>query len=252
MAGETERVVAETFVAPSRQVAQKHANELFRLGEIRARLGEHAEAERIFEQAATAFLTLGSPLNREWAAMARFRQSTVAADEGRFADALALIERLVKEFGGFPKFEQLPHPRYIGVDLWMLLLEQTEDYERLYVVAGTSLELLNPAGPADERIVIAKAVARRGRAARALGRNEEAAQLFEQAIALYKPEDPALVGKELINATATLTELRTEQGLVSGSVTESLTAFKQMVGTTATTVPKMAASRWFAARRKQQ
>jgi hypothetical protein len=252
LAAETERVVAQTFVASSREVAQKHANELFRLGEIRARLGEHKKAERTFDQAATAFWALGSPLNREWAAMSRIRQSSVAADEGRFDEALAVIERMVEQFGGFPTFEQLPFSRHTWLDMWMLLLEQAEDYERLYVVAGTSLELLDPAGSADERIVIARTAAKRANAAHVLGRNDEAVEMYEKAIAGFRVEDPAVVGKGLINATAKLTEVQTELGIESESLTESLTAFRQMVGTTATTLPKMAISRLFGSRRKQQ
>lgn len=252
LAAETERLVAQTFVAPSREVAQKHANELFRLGEIRARLGEHREAERIFDQAATAFWTLGSPLNREWAASSRIRQSSVAADEGRFDEALAVIERMVEQFGGFPTFEQLPLRRHVVLDMWMLLVEQAEDYERLYVVAGTSLELLDPAGPTDERIVIARTAAKRANAAHVLGRNDEAVELYEKAIAGFKIEDPAVVGNELIHATAKLTEVQAELGIENESLTESLTAFRQMVGTTATTLPKMAISRLFGSKRSRR
>ncbi len=246
LAEETERLVAQTFVAVDNDGAQKHANELFRLGEIRARLGQHAEAERTFDQAATAFLKPGSPLNREWAAMAIIRKSTVAADDGRFADALAIIERLVEQFGGFPKFELVPAPTEVALDGWMLLLEHLENYERLYVVAGISLDLLNPAGPANERVVIARAFARRAKAARGLGRNDEAVELYEQAIARFKAEDASLAGRELIEATANLTELQSELGLVK----ESLNAFAQMVGTTATTAPKLAINRLFGSRRK--
>jgi tetratricopeptide (TPR) repeat protein len=140
LATETERLVAQTAIALDRKTAQTHANELFRLGEIRARLGEPQKAERIYDEAATAFWKLqwpsngGSPLDREWAALARIRQSSLAAGEGRYDEALVIYERLVEQFGGFPKIEQL---------------------------------------------VIGRAFARRAKAARALGHNDEAVEMYE-------------------------------------------------------------------------
>jgi tetratricopeptide (TPR) repeat protein len=250
---ETERVVAQTTIALDQQTAQKHAGALLKLGELRARLDEPREAERAFDAAATAFWKSVSPSNRERAAFARIRQSSLAMADGRVDDALAIIDRLVEQFGGFPKFPELSEGRPLGLGMWTLLLEMKEDYGRLYEVAGMALELLDPSGPTKERIEIARIAAKRANAAHELGRNAEAVEMYAQAIAGFKVEDPAVVGKELINATVKLTEVHTELGIEDESLAESLTAFKQVVGTTATTLPKMAFSRLFgSARRKPQ
>jgi len=250
LAVDTERLVAQTAIALDQSTAQKHANELLRLGEIRMRLGERREAERALDEAATAFWKIVSPFNRERAAFARVMQSVLAMDDGRFEDGLKILDRLVEQFGGFPKFQQVPEGRPLGLGSWMLGLEHMEDYERLYEVAGMALELLDPAGPPKERLEIARALAKRAHAASALGHKDEAVELYEQAITRFKAEDAAVVGRELINATASLGIVQTELGLVNESVTESLTAFKQMVGTTATTLPKMAIRRLFGSRKK--
>jgi tetratricopeptide (TPR) repeat protein len=251
LAADTERLVAQTAIALDQPTAQKHANELLRLGEIRIRLGEPREAEQALDEAATAFWKMVSPFNRERAAFARVMQSVLAMDDGRFEDGLKIIERLVEQFGGFPKFQEVPEGRPLGLGSWMLGLEHIEDYERLYEVAGIALELLDPAGLPKERLEIARTLGKRANAASALGHKDEAVELYEQAIDRFKAEDPAAVGKELINATADLAVLQTELGLEDESVTESLTAFRQMVGTTATTLPKMAISRLFGSRKKQ-
>lgn len=251
LAADTERVVAQTAIALDQATAQKHANELLRLGEIRMRLGEPRKAERALDEAATGFWKIVSPFNRERAAFARVMQSVLAMDDGRFEDGLKILDRLVEQFGGFPKFQEIPEGRPLGLGSWLIGLEHVEDYERLYEVAGMALELLDPAGPAKERLEIAKAFAKRANAASALGHKDEALELYEQAIVRLKAEDPAVVGKELINATANLAIVQTELGLVNESVTESLTAFRQVVGTTATALPKMAISRLFGSRRKQ-
>jgi tetratricopeptide (TPR) repeat protein len=250
LAAETERIVAQTTIALDQGTARKHAGALLKLGELRARLDEPREAERAFDAATVAFWKLVSPSSRERAAFARIRQASVAMGDGRADDALAILERLVGQFGGFPKFSELPDNRRLGLGIWTLLLEMTEDYGRLYEVAGMALELLDPAGPTKERIEIARIAAKRANAAHVLGRNDEAVELYEKAIAGFRVEDPAVVGKELINATAKLTEVQTELGIENESLTESLTALRQMVGTTATTLPKMGISRLFGSRKK--
>jgi tetratricopeptide (TPR) repeat protein len=95
----------------------------------------------------------------------------------------------------------------------MLLLSEQKDYERLYDAASTSLSLLDPTGPAKQRIVIARAMAARAAAARALGRNEEAIDMYEQAIALYEAEDPELLrGSEQADAFGDLAALLSDLG----------------------------------------
>lgn len=110
------------IVPLNREAAQRHANELLRLGELHVRLGENAHSERILDEAATAFCKLGSPSNRERAAAARVTQANLASVAGRFDDALAIIDGLVEQAGGFPKFEESPDARPLGIDTWLFAL----------------------------------------------------------------------------------------------------------------------------------
>lgn len=167
--------------------------------------------------------------------------------EGRFDEALAIIERTIEE-PGFPESEPLRETRRLLLDGWIFLLEQVGDFERLYSATGIALDLLDFAGSEKERLVIAKAFASRANAARALGRREEAVDLYEKAIDQFKAIDPRLGGRQLIQTTAKLGEAQTELGLVK----ESLTAFGQMISTAGTTLPRLAMGRFRAPKRKPE
>jgi tetratricopeptide (TPR) repeat protein len=234
LAADTQRALDDTADGDS----PERARELFRLGEIRFRLGETSEAERLFDESATVSLRLPSPAHREWAAVARLGQSKVPMAEGRFDEALVVIERTIEE-PGLPESEPLRETRRLLLDGWIFLLEQVEDYERLYTAADIALDLLDPGGPEKERLTIAKALAWRADAVRALGRGEEAVDLYEKAITQFKAVDRGLGGRQLIETTAKLTEVQTELGLLK----ESLTAFGQMISTASTTLPRLAMSR---------
>lgn len=127
--------------------------------------------------------------------------------------------------------------------------EQTGDNERLYVVAGSALDLLNPDGPAKERLVIARTLARRAKAAHDIGRNDEAVELYGQAIARYKAEDRALTSRDrdLVEATTDLMVLQTELG----NVKESLSATAQVLAT-APLFPRLVISRLFGSKRRDR
>jgi hypothetical protein len=127
LAAETERAVAETYVPLNGEAAQRHANELLRLGEIRVRLGEDAEAERVLDEAATAFWKLGSSLShRERAAVARVTQASLASVAGRFDDALAIIDALVEQVGVFPSSRNVQRPALSGSISGCLRLSRPE------------------------------------------------------------------------------------------------------------------------------
>lgn len=206
---EVERVVQETANADNPRDAQRHANELFSLGEIRFRLRELPEAERIFDEVATEFLNLDNPAgeqsNHDWSVMARIRQSNVAALEGRFADAVAIIDRLVDEAGGLPELKVLSRDwEPLTFSLWLTSLEEIQAFECLYTVSETALARLQPAASANERVIYARAIRQRAVAAAALGATDEAVVLYKKAIAEFEAVDTALGGRELIATVGSL------------------------------------------------
>jgi tetratricopeptide (TPR) repeat protein len=243
---EAQRTVDSTPDPVTADDTLQHAQALLRLGEIRFRLDEMAEAERLLDQAATAFLKVDGPLGgRDWSATARVRQAQVPMKDERFDDALAILDRAVQECG-FPNSAALPELRSQLVGQWLFLLDQTKRYQRLYDAAGTAVDLFDEAGPERDRLTLLRALAYRADAARALGRGEEAVELYAKAIAQFKNVDPNLVGRQLIETTAKLTEAQSELGRVN----ESFTAFGQMASTVATTLPKLAKGRLRGPKRK--
>jgi hypothetical protein len=111
------------------------------------------------------------------------------------------------------------------------------------------LDLLNPAGEAKERLVIARTLARRAKAAHALGRDDEAVEMYEQAIARLRAEDRALSGRDrdLVAATTDLAVLQTELGNVKGSLAASA-----QVLATAPLFPGLVISRLFGSKRRDR
>ena len=246
LAAEAQRVMDATPDPVTPDQLLKHAQDMLRLGEIRFRLDEMPEAERLLDQAATAFLKVEGPMGGPvWSAMARVRQAQVPMKDERFEEALAILDRAVEECG-FPESATKPELRSQLVGQWLFLLDQTKHYDRLYDAAGTALDLFNEAGPERDRLALARAYAHRADAARALGRGEEAAELYAKAIAQFKKLDANLAGRQLIETTAKLTEVQSELGLVN----ESFTAFGQMASTVATTLPKLAMGRFRSPKRK--
>jgi tetratricopeptide (TPR) repeat protein len=200
LAVETEHVLKETANSDEDNVVRRRAFSLRRLAVISWKLGELQEATRLFDEAAIAYSRLDSPLDRETAAAARIEQSTVVMADGNSEEALKIIERLIDQSGGFPDFENLSTMRSSGLEGWLILLEERKDYEGLYTAAGTAIELLYPDDPTTDQYVLAKAVARRAKAADALGYGDEAVELYEQAIALLEAQDPSVADGQLADA----------------------------------------------------
>jgi tetratricopeptide (TPR) repeat protein len=207
LAQETERVLTETSNGADPTAAQKHAKELFRLGEIHARLGEAQEAERLFDESASASLKLDEPVYLEVAAMARIRQSSLVMADGRFAEALEILDNLVEQHDGFPKFETFVDMRSSGLEAWLWLVEEAGDNQRLYDAAGIALDRLDPAGSKQERVLIAEALVQRGRTADKLGYSDEAIEMYRNAVVRCEQEGPEVPDGYLLEATGRLAVL---------------------------------------------
>lgn len=198
LAAETEQVVEQTASAHNSQIARQHAVALLKLGRIRQQLGEAREAERILQRAETAAWALNTPDGRELAATAKVGQAAFAMKEGRNQEALAMIERMVKQFGGVPEFRLTPRwPAVFG--MWLALLEEAKQYQRLYEVAGIALDRLDPSDSADQRAMVGKVYAWQARSAEQLGRKAEAVELHEKAIAILEAEEEDSTSEYLLH-----------------------------------------------------
>jgi tetratricopeptide (TPR) repeat protein len=198
---ETVRILGELNSRDSTSDAEKHATELLRLAAVRQRLGEVREAERLYDESASALWTLGSPLEREAAAIARVLESGLATLDGRYNEALGIIDRLVDQSGGFPQFPTVPTFRSDALLIWLWLLEEKGDAEKLYRATGTAIPLLNPSDHrASNRLVLALALTRRATSADQLGYADDAIEAYERAIAHCEAEDSEIAGGYLLEA----------------------------------------------------
>jgi tetratricopeptide (TPR) repeat protein len=214
LAADTERVLAETTNADDEKVARRHALAFRRLAMIRWKLGELDAAARLFGEAAAAYFKLDSPDDRETAALRRIEQSTVLMADGRTDESLGVIEGLIGPAEGFPEFEDLTAAtRFSALESWQLLLEQLEDYERLYEAAGRGLALLDPSDPTTNRYALATTLVRRAKAAEALGHGGEAVEPYKQAIALFEAEGSSAAEGQLIEAVYRQVQLLAELDL---------------------------------------
>jgi tetratricopeptide (TPR) repeat protein len=228
LAAATELTIAATANTDDPSVALKHAQELLRLAEVRRRLGELGEAERLFDESADASLTLGTTQGRDLAAMARFNRAAVALADNRDREAVGIMDRMVELYDGFPAFETLPRPGYqaIALELWQCGFERTKAHEKLYEAAGISLGLLDPARSAAEAGSLARALARRASSADELGYKDEAIETYQRAIPLLEATDLAATDEYLLDrALFRLPELLTELGRDE----ETTAAYEQMV-----------------------
>jgi tetratricopeptide (TPR) repeat protein len=212
LAEETERVLAETANAGDEKTARRHTKDLFQLGVIRQRLGESQEAVQLYDESANASWNLNWSVGREFSAMARIGQAGALVTDGRSDEGLRIIERLIEQFGGFPEFKTFTWMRSNGLELWLSLLEEAEEWERLYDAAGIALALLDPADPTTDQAALTKAVLARATAAHELGYNEEAVETYENAIARLEAEEPERPSKDLLEAMSSVAALLTELG----------------------------------------
>jgi tetratricopeptide (TPR) repeat protein len=201
VAAETERAVAASADADDPKLALEHAEQLAVLGDIRRRLAELKEAERLFNECADASLMLGSADGRDLGAMARMELAALAMTEGRDREALGIIERVIELYDGFPTFETLPMPGFqaLALNLWQASLKRIKATERLYAATGISLSLLDPTRSALDRDVIAQTLARRASSADELGYQEEAVATYQEAIPLLQQVDPAATDEYLLD-----------------------------------------------------
>jgi tetratricopeptide (TPR) repeat protein len=187
LAAEAEDRLIETRLADGPDAASNRASVLYRLGEIRSRLGETEEAERRFNEAADAYLMLG---DAEFAAAAKIGLARVATANRRYREAIGIFERVIEESSGFPTFNVIEDGPADALNLWMWLLVETKQPERLYEATAVALPLLDPTGSRLMRIALARALVLRGRSAEELGYTEEAVEMYEKAIASYDRIDP--------------------------------------------------------------
>ena len=197
---ETERIIADLRSRDDPSLGRRYSRELFRLGEIRARLGRLDEAEILFDEAASVALTLDETSDIEFAAVNRLRQASLAGTAGRHQDALAIIERMVSSLGGFPKLEGIPGGAAPGLQMWLGLLQEVGDTQRLYEASGVALELLSPPVSREMRVALLRAYVFRGRAAKALGYADEAVEMYTRAIAQADRVRPPLIDDPLLES----------------------------------------------------
>jgi tetratricopeptide (TPR) repeat protein len=212
-AAEGDRALREIPSAGNAKVAGRRAGTQYELGRIRNRLGESREAERLFAEAASGFWELG---HREFSALARFSQVNAAVVDGRTKEALTIMERTIEQFEGFPKLENTRIGAASGLSMWLWLLGKANDQKRLYEAAGIALGMLDPSGSTKERVAFGKALAWRARSADALGYKDEAAELYEKAIASLAREEPnetldALLDDAISRAPQLLSDLERDE-----------------------------------------
>ena len=99
-----------------------------------------------------------------------------------------------------------------GVCLWLVLLEEGEEWERLYEAAGIAFALLDPADPTTDQAVLTKAVLARATAAHELDFDDEAVATYEKAMARLEAEEPPRPGNDLAEAMSSVAVLLTELG----------------------------------------
>jgi tetratricopeptide (TPR) repeat protein len=210
LAKETERVLGEA----ANPDAPDYAENLYTLGRIRDRLGERKIAEKLLEQAATAYLKLDTPRAENYAMNAMVKQAASAAKDDRNKEALEIMERMIERFDGIPRFEGVPEWQPGALDLWMVLLEKVKakDHEGLYEASGTALDLLDPAGPTTERGVLVRTLVRRAESAQHLGYNDEAVGMYEKAIEYSAGDASDLTSKYLDRAIPEVAELLGDMG----------------------------------------
>jgi tetratricopeptide (TPR) repeat protein len=188
LAAETEGAIEETATRHNSQVALRHAAALLKLGRIRLQLGELREADRLFRHGESAAWALNSQTGRELAATAKVLQAALAGKEGNNKEALAIFDRIVTQFGGMPTFETLPMSQAALFGVWLGLLDDAKQYERLYEATDMAIAALDPSQSPEERITVGQAYARRARSAEHLGHKQDAIELYEKAIVILEAE----------------------------------------------------------------
>jgi len=194
-ARDLEERVRLTAEAQDRRGINTHALALYKLANVRLKLGETAEAALHAQRAADLWRNDGAPLQSEYSAAARILQAAALAYGGKPAEALAVFESIVDECDGIPDIT-LERVLASGLELWMRLLHDSGDFGRQYEVTGLVLLRLDPNAADDlDRQVYLEAHVGRAIAAYNLGYAQEALELLDHALTLFQAENPLIVGR---------------------------------------------------------
>jgi tetratricopeptide (TPR) repeat protein len=189
------------------KVMKARADALGRLGEIRARLGESREAEERLDEAAEAYLKLGSSEGRDLATATQIRQASLALVDNRDREAVGIIERMIEFNDGFPALESIPGMVPVGLVLWLAGLDRIKDARRLYDASGVALQTLDPADPSHAQ-TLGQTLAWRAKSAEELGLKSEAVASYRRAIPVLEASDrPEANAYWLDNAVTSLATL---------------------------------------------
>jgi tetratricopeptide (TPR) repeat protein len=187
-----------------------HALATLELAEARMQLDDYREAEGLFERSANEFMGVGSVEGERHAGWARVNQARASAERGRVRAAVAIVDRMLDEQGGFPAFDEFPGGVWTPLCFWLRVLAREKSWKRLCEACDVALSILDPYGPRSEREGIAEALIHRAGAAEMLGRPGEALEFYEQAIPLledFRSDESALW---LDLATTRVPELQVE------------------------------------------
>lgn len=213
LVAETERKLAlleRPSVSDDPDEAFAHALATLQLAEARMQLDGYREAERLFERSANEFMAVGSAEGERYAGWARVNQARASAERGRVRAAVAIVDQMLDEQGGFPAFEEFPGGVWTPIGFWLRVLAHVRSWKRLCEACDVALSILDPYGPRSEREGIAEALIHRAGAAEMLGRPREALEFYEQAIPLledFRSDESALW---LDLATTRVPELQAE------------------------------------------
>jgi tetratricopeptide (TPR) repeat protein len=184
------------------KVMSARAYALNRLGEVRARLGDSRLAEELLDEAAEAYLKVGTSEGRDLAGAARIRQASLAMAENRDREAVGILERMIELNAGFPSMESIPAMRLLGLGLWLAGLERLKDARRLYDASGVVLGMLDPTEPSHAE-TLGKTLARRAISAEELGLKSEAVATYRRAIPILEATGLAETEEYLLDDSVT-------------------------------------------------
>jgi tetratricopeptide (TPR) repeat protein len=196
----SEHVFDEIANDSDRRDEIRHAIALLRTGNARAAAGDLTGADESLGESVAAFVATDTSLGKEGAAAARITQAITAIRGKRVDEALGIIEQLIEQFGGFPRFTVFSAMLAPGLDTWLWLLEEIGDDQRLYDATGVVIERLGRDGTQLQRLTVAKALVRRARTGRQLGHaGGDAVNMYRDAIVFLEAWDAT----ELAGAVAT-------------------------------------------------
>jgi hypothetical protein len=106
---------------------------------------------------------------------------------GRDTEALAIMDQMVEQFGGFPAMESTSGGPTAALCMWLHLLTEAND-PRLYEAAGVALGMIDP----KDHLAFSTALACRTGSADALGDTDNVVEAYQRGIAWVEQEQPDL------------------------------------------------------------